>query len=147
MHASRLRNIRAILLECTELPPYADALRYHTGLPVWDAVTATWQREHNLAAIPVELNDAESVNAEAADFYVTGFKDNPRFGQNEWQKERKGVKCPVECQEWDGEQEHYELGVNLTKAQKVGDWDFECSWAQDELLLLQNKKEKQKDGP
>ena len=33
------RNIRAILLECTELPPYADALRYHTGLPVWDAIT------------------------------------------------------------------------------------------------------------
>lgn len=35
-----LRNIRGILLECTELPPYADALRYHTGLPVWDSITA-----------------------------------------------------------------------------------------------------------
>ena len=23
--------------ECTELPPYADALRYFTGLPLWDA--------------------------------------------------------------------------------------------------------------
>ena len=28
-------QIRAILLECTELPPYADALRYFTGLPVF----------------------------------------------------------------------------------------------------------------
>lgn len=32
-------GIRAILLECTELPPYADALRYATGLPVYDAIT------------------------------------------------------------------------------------------------------------
>jgi hypothetical protein len=31
--------IRAILLECTELPPYADALRHETGLPVYDAIT------------------------------------------------------------------------------------------------------------
>jgi hypothetical protein len=38
------------------LPPYADALRYHTGLPVWDAITA-------------------------ADFYVTAFRDEPPFGQ------------------------------------------------------------------
>ena len=28
-----------MLLECTELPPYADALRYSTGLPVYDAIT------------------------------------------------------------------------------------------------------------
>lgn len=41
--------------ECTELPPYADALRYYTGLPVWDAITA-------------------------ADFYVTAYRDAPRFG-------------------------------------------------------------------
>ncbi|CAL1143000.1 unnamed protein product [Cladocopium goreaui] len=74
--------IRAILLECTELPPYADALRYHTGLPVWDAITA-------------------------ADFYVSAFQDNPRFGISDWQ------------QEWDGEQEHYELGTHLTKASHV----------------------------
>ncbi|CAK8990690.1 unnamed protein product [Durusdinium trenchii] len=71
-------QIRAILLECTELPPYADALRYFTGLPVWDAITA-------------------------ADFYVTAFQDFPRFGLQDWQRE------------WDGSQEDYELGMNLTK--------------------------------
>ena len=32
-------EIRAILLECTELPPYADALRFETALPVYDAIT------------------------------------------------------------------------------------------------------------
>lgn len=83
-------EIRAILLECTELPPYADALRYHTGLPVWDAITA-------------------------ADFYVTAFRDEPRFGQQDWQRE------------WDGQQEAYELGDHLTK---------------DEQALLVNKAQK-----
>lgn len=32
-------TIRCILLECTELPPYADALRQATGLPVLDVIT------------------------------------------------------------------------------------------------------------
>ena len=32
-------SIRGILLECTELPPYADALRSETKLPVFDAIT------------------------------------------------------------------------------------------------------------
>ena len=32
-------SIRGILLECTELPPYADALRAETKLPVFDAIT------------------------------------------------------------------------------------------------------------
>uniref|UniRef100_A0A0G4G1J6 Uncharacterized protein n=1 Tax=Chromera velia CCMP2878 TaxID=1169474 RepID=A0A0G4G1J6_9ALVE len=31
--------IKAILLECTELPHYSDALRLSTGLPVFDAIT------------------------------------------------------------------------------------------------------------
>jgi hypothetical protein len=53
-------SIRAILLECTELPPYSDALRKATGLPVFDAITC-------------------------ADFYISATKDNPRFGMNEWQ--------------------------------------------------------------
>lgn len=32
-------KIRAILLECTELPPYADAIRHATSLPVLDSIT------------------------------------------------------------------------------------------------------------
>jgi hypothetical protein len=30
---------RAFLMECTELPPYSDAVRAATGLPVFDAIT------------------------------------------------------------------------------------------------------------
>merc|ERR1719352_1349909 len=48
-------KIRAILFECTELPPYADALRAATRLPVYDAITS-------------------------CDFFISGAKDNERFG-------------------------------------------------------------------
>jgi hypothetical protein len=41
--AQRLRcrhpEVNALVLECTNLPPYAHALRQRTGLPVWDVVT------------------------------------------------------------------------------------------------------------
>ena len=47
-------------MECTELPPYSDAVRYATGLPVWDAIT--------------------SCNA-----FIAGVQDNPRFGLQGWQ--------------------------------------------------------------
>merc|ERR1711968_424064 len=73
--------IRAILSECTELPPYSDALRASTGLPVWDSITG-------------------------ADFYVNAYKDNPRFGINDWQED------------WDEEQEEYEYGQNLIEKDK-----------------------------
>jgi hypothetical protein len=53
-------KIRAILLECTELPPYSDALRHATGLPVFDAITC-------------------------CDLFLNGFMDNPLFGLNDWQ--------------------------------------------------------------
>mmetsp|Transcript_84252 Transcript_84252/g.247135 ORF Transcript_84252/g.247135 Transcript_84252/m.247135 type:complete len:446 (+) Transcript_84252:114-1451(+) len=59
-------TIRAIVLECTELPPYADALRKSTGLPVFDAITC-------------------------ADFFISARKDNPRFGLNQWQNDWDGV--------------------------------------------------------
>jgi len=36
---SKNPKIRAVLLECTELPPYADAIRHATKLPVLDAIT------------------------------------------------------------------------------------------------------------
>ena len=46
--ADRLRagrpHIDTLVLECTNLPPYAGALRLHTGLPVWDVVTLLNQR-------------------------------------------------------------------------------------------------------
>ena len=34
-------DIGALLLECTNLPPFADAIRERTGLPVFDIVTLT----------------------------------------------------------------------------------------------------------
>lgn len=54
-------NIRAILLECTELPPYADALRRHINLPVYDAITC-------------------------ADMFMDGLQDNPLFGDMDWRE-------------------------------------------------------------
>jgi len=68
----RQPSIRAILLECTELPPYSDALRAATGLPVWDAITN-------------------------ADFFISARKDNPRFGLNDWQSEWDGE---ADAYEW-----------------------------------------------
>ena len=59
------QDIVAILSECTELPPYSDALRNSTGLPVFDAITC-------------------------ADFFMSSKKDNPRFGLNNWQNEWDG---------------------------------------------------------
>ncbi|MEM7565451.1 MAG: hypothetical protein AAF353_20820 [Pseudomonadota bacterium] len=63
-----LRNhpkVECILLECTELPPYADALRYETGLPVYDSVT--------------------NCNA-----FMSGYLDNQNFGMDDWQKSWAG---------------------------------------------------------
>ena len=52
---------RAFLLECTELPPFADAIRYATGLPVFDAITAS-------------------------NMFMDSLKDNRRFGLQKWQR-------------------------------------------------------------
>merc|ERR1712086_308996 len=51
--------VRAFLFECTELPPYSDAVRHATKLPVYDSITA-------------------------CDFFMSGLRDNPRFGKNSW---------------------------------------------------------------
>ena len=72
---------RAFLLECTELPPYSDAIRFHTGLPVYDSITA-------------------------CHFFISGHKDNVRFGLQDWQDD------------WDEEQEEYDYGDNLTRKEK-----------------------------
>lgn len=65
-------SLRAICLECTELPPYSDALRQSTGLPVFDAITN-------------------------CDFFISAYQDNPRFGLNEWQApwENENVDKPA----------------------------------------------------
>ncbi len=51
--AQRLRarhpGLQALVLECTNLPPYAPALRQATGLPVWDVRTMLNAR---IAALP-----------------------------------------------------------------------------------------------
>jgi len=74
--------LRAIILECTELPPYSDALRAATGLPVFDSITTS--------------------NA-----FIASMQDNPRFGANDWQEN------------WDGEQDEYKLGQNLSAEDKA----------------------------
>ena len=58
-------TLRCILMECTELPPYSDALRHATGLPVFDAITC-------------------------CDFFIGGVTDNPRFGLNDWHSKWDG---------------------------------------------------------
>lgn len=60
-------TIRAILMECTELPPYSDAVRAATGLPVYDAITG-------------------------CNFFVTGMQDNKRFGLQGWREAWDGVQ-------------------------------------------------------
>jgi len=72
---------RLFLLECTVLPPYSNAIRYHTGLPVFDAISA-------------------------CDFFIGGRQMNVRFGLQGWQHK------------WDGTQEPYQYGDNLTKQEK-----------------------------
>lgn len=61
--------LRALLLECTELPQFADHLRSATGLPVYDAITA-------------------------ADFYMSSVQDNPRFGLDGWRMRPQALQVP-----------------------------------------------------
>jgi len=61
-------KIRAFLLECTELPPYSDAIRSATGLPVWDSITC-------------------------CNFFIAGRQDNERFGINDWQNAWDGQQA------------------------------------------------------
>eukprot|EP00964_Phaeocystis_antarctica_P141049 scaffold106024_cov75-Phaeocystis_antarctica.AAC.1 len=74
-------KLRAIIFECTELPPYSDAVREATGLPVFDSITVS--------------------NA-----CVASMVDNPLFGKKGWQEK------------WDGAQEDYTFGDNLSKKEQ-----------------------------
>merc|ERR1711879_671016 len=58
-------TLRAFMFECTELPPYSDAVRQATGLPVYDAITG-------------------------CNSFMAGVQDNPRFGLQGWQDEWDG---------------------------------------------------------
>jgi hypothetical protein len=60
-------DVRAFLFECTELPPYSDAVRAATGLPVYDSITCS-------------------------NFFMEGRMDNARFGVNNWQDVWDGVQ-------------------------------------------------------
>ena len=77
-------KIRAILLECTELPPYADSLRRALKMPVLDALS---NREHTAHPPPaahrtpapsatVQVLDAITL----VDFFHSAVTDNPVFG-------------------------------------------------------------------
>ena len=59
-------GVKSLLLECTELPPYANALRFETGLPVYDAVS--------------------NCNA-----FMSGFLTDPKFGMKGWQRPWDGT--------------------------------------------------------
>ena len=52
-------------MECTELPPYSDAVRAATHLPVFDAITG-------------------------CDFLISSCKDSERFGLNDWHADWDG---------------------------------------------------------
>merc|ERR1711953_321901 len=60
--------IRGFLFECTQLPPFSDAVRAATHKPVYDIITT-------------------------CDFFVSGFVDNPRFGLNDWHQSWDGVRA------------------------------------------------------
>ena len=63
------QRIKCILLECTELPPYADSLKYVTGLPVYDSIST-------------------------CDQYMMGFQDRPQYGLQDMVQQWDGIRKP-----------------------------------------------------
>jgi len=53
------QEVHAFMFECTQLPPFSDAVRAATRKPVFDAITT-------------------------CDFFMSSCVDNPRFGLNDW---------------------------------------------------------------
>eukprot|EP00913_Durusdinium_trenchii_P016860 g15850.t1 len=93
-------SVRAILLECTELPPYADALRAETKLPVFDAITNADPRRTFPTLQASTISDVQ-------DFFISARRDNPRFGFNQWQLD------------WDGTQDEYEQPGSMGHLEKI----------------------------
>ena len=58
---------KAILLECTELPPYANAVRECSGLPVLDVISA-------------------------CNYVISAYLNEPRYGKQGWQAGWDGVQ-------------------------------------------------------
>ena len=52
-------DVAAFLLECTEMPPYGDAIRARTGLPVYDSVTGCNFMMRAVGAGDVELPEEQ----------------------------------------------------------------------------------------
>ena len=78
-------KIRAILLECTELPPYADSLRRALKMPVLDAIS---NRDHTAPPRPPAAHRIPAPSATVqvldaitlVDFFHSAVTDNPVFG-------------------------------------------------------------------
>jgi len=60
-------KVKAILLECTELPPYANSVRKCSGLPVLDVISA-------------------------CNYVVSAYLNEPRYGIQNWQADWDGVQ-------------------------------------------------------
>mmetsp|Transcript_19227 Transcript_19227/g.66275 ORF Transcript_19227/g.66275 Transcript_19227/m.66275 type:complete len:294 (-) Transcript_19227:141-1022(-) len=58
-------SLRAIVMECTVLPAFSDAVRSAMGLPVYDAITC-------------------------CNMFMAGMQNNPRFGLEEWRHKFDG---------------------------------------------------------
>ena len=73
-------KIRAILLECTELPPYADSLRRALKMPVLDVPCSNARlllvRPPLTAPVVAQVLDAITL----VDFFHSAVTDNPVFG-------------------------------------------------------------------
>ena len=80
-------KIRAILLECTELPPYADSLRRALKMPVWRHATLS-NRDHTAPPRPPAAHRIPAPSATVqvldaitlVDFFHSAVTDNPVFG-------------------------------------------------------------------
>ena len=98
-------NIRAILMECTELPPYSDALRAKLNLPV--RARNSCRHAQLFLLTPRNYSYSQVYDAiTACDFFMTGVQDNERFGLQGW------------IEEWDGAQDPYKFGQELSEDEK-----------------------------